>query len=161
MARKTRYITTTVEDSVRESLKFIGDLILDIYRDKVPVKTGALRRSLSYKIGVIGGTYTLSLGYLLYGAFQDLGVKGTMGSFASARNSPFQFKSKTIGGSLPFAVRREIAEAGLRAKNWTELNEQDLEQINADIQFLFGKTLDELFPVIFETLEQPRTQSTA
>lgn len=157
MARLTPYITTKVEDSVRESLKFIGDLILGIYRDKVPVKTGALRRSLSYRINVNSGAYQLQLGYLAYGAFQDLGVKGTMGSFASARNSPFQFKSKTIGGSLPFAVRREIAEAGLRAKNWTQLDETDLEQINADIQFLFGQTLDELFPVIFEKLPRQET----
>jgi hypothetical protein len=159
MARKTRYITTTVEDSVRESLKFIGDLILDIYRDKVPVKTGALRRSLSYKILVNRGTYTLSLGYLFYGTFQDLGVNGTLRN----HNSPYSFSSNriAIGGSLPFAVRKSIAEQGIRPKNWTELNEQDLEQINADIQFLFGKTLDELFPVIFETLEQPRTQPTA
>jgi hypothetical protein len=161
MARRTSYITTTVDDSVRESLKSIGDLILDIYRDKVPVKTGALRRSLSYRILVNGGVYSLSLGYLFYGTFQDLGVNGTLRN----RNSPYSFNSTTIGGTLPFAVRKSIAEQGLRAKNWTELNEQDREQINADIEFLFGQTLDELFPVIFETLEttsagtQPRTRT--
>jgi hypothetical protein len=159
MARRTRYITTTVEDSVRESLKSIGDLILDIYRDKVPVDKGNLRRSLSYRILLNSGAYQLQLGYLFYGAFQDLGVNGTKVN----RGSPFQFRSTTIGGSLPFAVRKSIAEQGLRAKNWTELNDQDREQINADIEFLFGQTLDELFPVIFQTLEttsagtQPRT----
>jgi hypothetical protein len=148
MARRTRYITTTVEDSVRESLKFIGDLILGIYRDKVPVDTGALRRSLSYRILVNRGAYQLQLGYLFYGAFQDLGVRGTAGIPQSANESPFKFRTRRFG---------------LRPQNWTQLDETDLEQINADVQFLFGQNLDELFGVIFETLEttsagtQPRT----
>jgi hypothetical protein len=61
------------------------------------------------------------------------------------QGSPFQFRSKTVGGNLPFAVRKSIAEKGLRAKNWSTLTPQEEAQINSTIQDIFGMDLDELF----------------
>ena len=54
-----------------------------------------------------------------YGFYQDSGVNGTKSGFSpnpESLFSPGQFKKKTIGGGLPFAVRKSIAEKGFRPR---------------------------------------------
>ena len=64
---------------------------------------------------------------LNYGVFQNYGVDGTKearatgvekGVFGLPAGARFKFKSQTIGGSLPFPVRRSIAERGLKPKSF-------------------------------------------
>ena len=138
------YVSTKIDEDLRDALKEVGSRLTSILRAKAPRDTGRLRNSISYSITETRDGLQIRIGYLAYGVFQDLSVNGTKVN----RGSPFQFRSQTIGGTLPFAVRKSIAEKGLRAKNWSVLSTADEEQINADVQFLFGMDLDELFNTI-------------
>ena len=140
------YVSTKIDEDLRAALKEVGNYIVSVLRRKAPKDTGRLRNSIGYSITESGNSYQIRLGYLIYGVFQDLGVNGTRVN----RGSPFSFRSQTVGGNLPFAVRKSIAEKGLRAKNWTQLNPQEEEQINEKIQDLFGMDLDELFNTILK-----------
>lgn len=105
-----------------------GEITSDIKR-KAPVNTGALRGSISFQVSM----NSLELEMLNYGVFQNYGVKGTEndpgvkatpdGIFGVAAGYKFQFKSQTIGGSLPFPVRRSIAQKGLKPKNFFSLKD--------------------------------------
>lgn len=139
-------VFSEIEDQILADLKVVGDFMVQKYKQQVPVDTGRLKNSIKYAITKVPDGYRISIGYLIYGVFQDLGVNGTKVN----RGSPFQFRSQTIGGRLPFAVRKSIAEKGLRAKNWTQLTPQEEEQINEKIQDLFGMDLDELFNTILK-----------
>ena len=88
-----------------------------------PDATGALRNSISFE----ATQDSLTLEMLNYGIFQNYGVDGTkesrakgveQGVFGLPAGTRFKFKSKTIGGSLPFSVRRSIAERGLKPKSF-------------------------------------------
>ena len=74
---------------------------------------------------------------LNYGVFQNYGVGGTKSSpvtlkrveggiFGIPAGTRFRFKSLTIGGSLPYPVRKSIVERGLQAKSF--FNIQDISQ---------------------------------
>lgn len=105
-----------------------GEITSDIKR-KAPVNTGALRASISFQVNM----NSLELEMLNYGVFQNYGVKGTEndpgvkstpdGIFGIAAGYKFQFKSQTIGGSLPFPVRRSIAKRGLKPQNFFSLKD--------------------------------------
>jgi hypothetical protein len=135
------YVSTKIDEDIRAALKEVGNYIVSVFRQKAPKDTGRLRNSIGYSITETRDGYQLRLGYLIYGVFQDLGVNGTRVN----QGSPFQFRSQTVGGSLPFAVRKSIAEKGLRAKNWSTLTPAEQEQADLKIQDLFGMDLDELF----------------
>ena len=140
------YVSTRINEDLRNRLNEIGKTLMYILRQKAPKDTGALRRSLGYSITQTRDGYQLRIGYLYYGAFQDLGVRGTLGGPASASDSPFRFRTRRFG---------------LEAKNWSARSPQDDEQLNADIQFLFGMDLEELFTTIIsktETMEQRRQE---
>ena len=138
------YVSTRIDDSLRDALKEVGNYIVSVLRQKAPKDTGRLRNSIGYSITQSGDSYGLRIGYLYYGVFQDLGVNGTKVN----RGSPFSFRSRTVGGDLPFAVRKSIAEKGLRAKNWTQLSDAEEDQMNKKIQDMFGMDLEELFNTI-------------
>ena len=135
------YVSTKIDEDLRDALKEVGNYIVSVFRLKAPKDTGRLRNSISYSITETRDGLQIRIGYLAYGVFQDLGVNGTKVN----RGSPFQFRSQTVGGNLPFAVRKSIAEKGLIAKNWTALSTTEQEQIDLKIQDLFGMDLDELF----------------
>lgn len=107
----------------------IGAEITSQIKRAAPVDTGALRASISFQVSM----NSLEMEMLNYGVFQNYGVKGTEedpgavstpdGIFGVAANYKFQFKSKTIGGSLPFPVRRSIAQRGLKPKNFFNLRD--------------------------------------
>jgi len=93
-----------------------------------PDATNALRNSISFSVT----TNSLALEMLNYGVFQNYGVDGTKespakgvekGVFGLPAGVRFKFKSKTIGGSLPFPVRRSIAERGLKPKSFFSIAE--------------------------------------
>lgn len=100
----------------------IGTEITTSVRAKAPEDTGALKRSIQF--GVTPTSLTLEM--LNYGIFQNYGVDGTEQSpargvergFGVSEGYRFSFKSQTIGGSLPFPVRRSIAQRGLKPKSF-------------------------------------------
>jgi|TARA_R110000737_G_scaffold18211_4_gene36186 hypothetical protein len=98
-----------------------------------PDATGALKSSISFEVN----QDSLTLEMLNYGVFQNYGVGGTKSSPATLKpveggifgipaGTRFRFKSLTIGGSLPYPVRRSIVERGLQAKSF--FNIQDISQ---------------------------------
>lgn len=108
-------------------LTTIGSDITAEIKRAAPVDTGALRSSISFAVTM----NSLELEMLNYGVFQNYGVMGTEndpgviatpdGIFGVAAGYKFQFKSQTIGGSLPFPVRRSIAQKGLKPKQFFNL----------------------------------------
>lgn len=100
----------------------IGSEITTSVKAKAPVDTGALRSSIQF--GVTPTSLTLEM--LNYGIFQNYGVDGTKqapakgveAGFGVPAGYRFKFRSQTIGGSLPFPVRRSIAERGLKPKSF-------------------------------------------
>lgn len=118
----------------------IGTEITTAVRANAPEDTGALKRSIQFSVT----PDSLSLEMLNYGVFQNYGVDGT--KTASAKEiepgifgitqKRFKFKSLTIGGSLPFPVRRSIAERGLKPKSFfsiADLKEEVATRIEEEI----------------------------
>ena len=101
-----------------------SEVTQDIKRNLVTTSgTGALKASIQFSVT----EDTLTLGMLNYGIFQNYGVDGTKeqraipvesGIFGVPAGYKFRFKSQTIGGSLPFPVKRSIAERGLKPKQF-------------------------------------------
>tara|TARA_R110000772_G_scaffold32192_2_gene79024 strand:- start:10193 stop:10642 length:450 start_codon:yes stop_codon:yes gene_type:complete len=101
----------------------IGSEITTQIRSRAPQDTGALKSSIGFSVT----TNSLALQMLNYGVFQNYGVDGTeqspargveKGIFGLPEGYKFKFTSKTIGGSLPFPVKRSIAERGLKPKSF-------------------------------------------
>ncbi len=101
------------------------EITTDLKRNAPGPVTGNLKSSISFQVT----QDSLSIEMLDYGVFQNYGVGGTKSSpiglkpveggiFGIPENHRFQFKSQTIGGSLPFPVRRSIAQRGLQPKSF-------------------------------------------
>lgn len=121
----------------------IGTEITTAVRANAPEDTGALKRSIQFSVT----PDSLSLEMLNYGVFQNYGVGGTKSSpvslkpteggiFGIPAGTRFRFKSLTIDGSLPFPVRRSIAERGLSPKSFfsiADLKEEVATRIEEEI----------------------------
>ena len=114
-------------------LSQVGSEITTKIKADAPSDTGALKSSISFEVN----QDSLTLEMLNYGVFQNYGVGGTKSSpvtlkrvegciFGIPAGTRFRFKSLTIGGSLPYPVRRSIVERGLQAKSF--FNIQDISQ---------------------------------
>lgn len=106
-------------------LSQVGSEITTKIKADAPSDTGALKSSISFEVN----QDSLTLEMLNYGVFQNYGVGGTKSSpvtlkrveggiFGIPAGTRFRFKSLTIGGSLPYPVRRSIVERGLQAKSF-------------------------------------------
>lgn len=128
--------------NLSDILTTIGSEITAQVKRAAPVDTGALRASISFSVT----PNSLQMEMLNYGVFQNYGVKGTEndpgaistpdGIFGVAANYKFQFKSQTIGGSLPFPVRRSIAQRGLKPKqffNLRDITEEVTERLTEEL----------------------------
>jgi hypothetical protein len=67
-------MTGNLNIQIARALDQVGKEVVAIYKSRVPVKTGALRRSITHSISVSGDSVTLSFGYLEYGKFINLGT---------------------------------------------------------------------------------------
>ena len=110
-----------IEDTP-SALVQIGEQIVAAMRVRVPVDTGALRRSIGYT--VTGDSLSFSM--LYYGAFQNYGVKGLGGPLTNPvpfgvnpqPSSPpfYAFRDRTFGISpQPFYDYEEITTQVLEA----------------------------------------------
>lgn len=106
-------------------LSQVGSEITTKIKADAPDDTGALKSSISFEVN----QDSLTLEMLNYGVFQNYGVGGTKSSpvtlkrveggiFGIPAGTRFRFKSLTIGGSLPYPVRKSIVERGLQAKSF-------------------------------------------
>lgn len=105
---------------------------------------GDLKRSISLTVQPQSFGVTM----LDYGAYQNYGVRGTKNDTDQKEveeglpgaGRKYQFTHLTIGGDLPFGVRKSIAERGLNAKNWfsvADLTEEVTERLGQAITEFF------------------------
>ena len=89
-----------------------------------------------------------------YGYYQDSGVMGTKKKFTPNPESlfnPGEFKSKVIGGPLPFAVRKSIAENGFRPRPFiVPAVKRLLENIEPELFEAGGKDINEEIKGLFQ-----------
>lgn len=112
---------TKVVTALQEAGRRLREAIVDKMIAQGLLKTGALGRSIQDEVSVINDIPTLQIEMLEYGIFQDSGVKGrgnrnVVVADAESLFPPGQFKSRVIGGPLPFPVRKSIAERGLKPR---------------------------------------------
>jgi len=114
--------------NLSDILTNIGSEVTSSIKRSAPVSTGALKASIQFSVN----QDSLTLGMLNYGVFQNYGVDGTKeqraisveeGIFGVPAGYKFRFKSQTIGGSLPFPVKRSIAERGLKPKQFFSIRD--------------------------------------
>jgi hypothetical protein len=110
-------------DNIRGVLKqgaqFLEDNLVDGIINEGLMKRGTLARSVQviYREDQDQPSYTIKMEE--YGFYQDSGVSGTKKSIIANPQSyfnPGQFRSIVIGGDLPFAVRKSIAQKGFRPR---------------------------------------------
>ena len=124
-------------------LSQVGSEITTKIKADAPSDTGALKSSISFEVN----QDSLTLEMLNYGVFQNYGVGGTKSSpvtlkrveggiFGIPAGTRFRFKSLTIGGSLPYPVRRSIVERGLQAKSFfsiADITQEVTERLEEEI----------------------------
>lgn len=128
-----------LNDLGQELPRDINDIVRSVleqevnkWRQRAPEDTGQLKNSIRL---TLLNSNTWGVSFLSYGLFQNFGVRGTEsdpGVFATQSPSfgtPYQFKSKAIGGDLPFAVRQSIAQLGLRPQPWFLMPGETLDQL--------------------------------
>ena len=82
-------------------------------------KTGQLAQSIQGETYSREGKIGIQVSMVDYGIYQDSGVNGIKQTVPKSGYSfypPGQFRSKVIGGPLPFAARKTIAEKGLKPR---------------------------------------------
>ena len=104
---------------LEQGATFLKDSLVDGIINEGLLKQGTLARSVNvdYRDDNNEPSYTIKMED--YGFFQDSGVSGTKRKVATNPESyyePGQFRSVVIGGNLPFAVRKSIAQKGFRPR---------------------------------------------
>ena len=81
-----------------------------------PFSSGRLARSYRGVAEINQDKFSIKVYGEDYGIYQDSGIDGTQKQVPRAARSlypPGKFKSETIGGTLPFGLRKHIADNGL------------------------------------------------
>ena len=108
-----------IREVLEQLAQFLQDNLKDGIINKGLFKTGKLANSVKVQYQDNDKEPRFSLTMENYGFYQDSGVNGTKSGFTPNPESlfqPGQFKKKVIGGPLPFAVRKSIAEKGFRPR---------------------------------------------
>ena len=146
-------------DEQIEFLEEAGRIITDALQDEIIqeglMKSGELARSPRYNVELVNGNPELKVYIQDYGFYQDSGVSGLQTKVTKSSesfNPPGQFKSKVIGGPLPFPVKYVIARDGFRPRpfineayargiRWIDENigEFNTDLINRDVEMIFSQ----------------------
>ncbi len=110
---------TNIKEVLQNNTVKLRDILVDGILNQGLLKTGTLARSVQVNYVDEGQTQGFRITMENYGIYQDSGINGTRSSFTPNSLSFFpqgKFRSKVIGGGLPFAVRKSIAEKGFRPR---------------------------------------------
>ena len=108
-----------IEDVMERGAEMYADAIRNSAIEERLFKSGQLARSIQGETYSRAGKVGIQVSMEDYGLYQDSGINGIKQSVPSSGESfypPGQFRSKTIGGPLSFAVRKSIAEKGLKPR---------------------------------------------
>ena len=108
-----------IREVLQNSTTMLRDVLVDGILNQGLLKTGRLANSVqvSYEDDEVEPNFRITMED--YGIYQDSGVSGTRSGYGmnpESFYSPGKFKSKVIGGPLPFVVRKSIAEKGFRPR---------------------------------------------
>lgn len=142
-----------VNKVLKNTARVLEEALVDGILQERLLKTGELARSVQVKFDERTNEFSIRMED--YGYYQDSGVHGTKQKQPSNPESlydPGQFRSKVIGGPLPFPVRKTIAEKGFRPRPFIttavqrtlgsldeELSDAGLIDIDKDIIDIFKK----------------------
>ena len=144
-----------IREVLEQGAQFLEDNLKDGIINQNLLNTGTLARSVNvvYRDDQKEPSYTIKMED--YGFYQDSGVSGTKRPISPNPESyyePGQFRSVVIGGNLPFAVRKSIAQKGFRPRPFIipavqrtiqnmekPLTEAGAEDIDIEINELFMK----------------------
>jgi len=102
---------------LKDTARVLQEALVDGILQKDLLKTGELGRSVKVTYDEQNSSFDIRMED--YGFYQDSGVSGIRIKQPSNPESlfnPGQFRSKVIGGPLPFPVRKSIAEKGFRPR---------------------------------------------
>lgn len=102
---------------LKNTARVLEEALVDGVLQQRLLKTGELARSIKVNYDENNSTFSIKMDD--YGFYQDSGVSGLSRKFSTnpqSLYSPGQFRSKVIGGPLPFPVRKSIAEKGFRPR---------------------------------------------
>lgn len=109
-----------IKGVIKQGAQFLQDSLVDGIINQGLFKTGKLAKSVKVEYKENNEDIpTLAITMEPYGYYQDSGVSGTQQAITPNPESyfdPGQFRSITIGGNLPFAVRKSIAQKGFRPR---------------------------------------------
>ena len=104
-------------DNIKDIVLTYADQYAREMGNRAPRNTGRLANSYRGVAKFEQGKFIIEVYGEDYGIYLDSGVNGTKSPINPnnrSLNPPGQFKSKVIGGPLPFAVRFSIAQNGLK-----------------------------------------------
>jgi hypothetical protein len=127
--------------SIKQGLKKLGDMIVNVMRSNAPKDSGRLKDSIHVSNITDNEQETvLTISMEGYGASQDAGVKGTQNvkGVANAQSffkiGQFSKKFKMVGGDLPVPVRISILRNGLAPQPFVKPSiEKVIQGAGADI----------------------------
>ena len=102
---------------LKDTARVLQEALVDGILQQRLLKTGELGRSVKVSYDEQNSSFDIKMED--YGFYQDSGVNGIRVKQPSRPESlfdPGQFRSRVIGGPLPFAVRKSIAEKGFRPR---------------------------------------------
>ena len=108
-----------IEKVMERGAQLYADAIRDSAIQQRLFKTGQLAQSIQGETYSRQGKIGIQVSMEEYGLYQDSGINGIKQTVPKSGYSfypPGQFRSKVIGGPLPFAVRKSIAENGLKPR---------------------------------------------
>ena len=108
-----------IEKVMERGAQLYADAIRDSAIQQRLFKTGQLAQSIQGETYSREGKIGIQVSMEDYGLYQDSGINGIKQTVPKSGYSfypPGQFRSKVIGGPLPFAVRKSIAENGLKPR---------------------------------------------
>ena len=128
-----------IRNTLEQFTQFLEDNLKDGIISQGLLKTGDLAKSVRVEFKDDEKEPRFSISMLNYGFYQDSGVNGTkirQPESPESLFSPGQFRSKVIGGPLPFPVRMSIAEKGFRPRPFI------VPAVNKTVQSLSEKLIE-------------------
>ena len=108
-----------IKGVLKQGAQLLQDNLVDGIINQGLLKQGTLARSVQVEYQETNNEPSFIIKMEDYGFYQDSGVRGTKSWNFAPEDSffpPGQFRSSVIGGTLPFAVRKSIAQKGFRPR---------------------------------------------
>lgn len=142
-----------VNEVLQNAARVLQEALVDGILQRNLLKTGELARSVQVNYDKENTSFNIRMDD--YGFYQDSGVSGIKRKIQTNPESlfdPGQFRSKVIGGPLPFPVKKSIAEKGFRPRPFiVPAVERTFAQLEEPLTEAGLEDIDEMVLEIFKT----------